>query len=206
MLQWDLAATACSMPRACMALGAAHDAALVDFPKFKKLVDILQSMVQSKPAFHGIVFVRQRQGVHAIANMLGSLPELASHVKLHTFTGHSAKTKAQLAIEGDNHETAGMPTNKQQEAIIKFKQGTGREIMVATAAFQEGLDVVNCNFVVCYNITERGVQLMQWRGRTRMVDSEIHILVEAGSKDEVLLGKAFVEEKNDHLAQVLLSK
>ena len=167
-------------------------------------MEILRGIVKSRAAFHGIVFVRQRHGVHAIANMLRSLPEFAGDVQLHTFTGHSAMTGAKLAREGA--EAAGMATRKQQEAVLRFRQGTGWEIMVATAAFQEGLDIVNCSFVLCYNITERGVQLMQWGGRARMFDSVLHILVEAGSKDEVLLGKAVAEERNDHLAQIQLAR
>lgn len=182
---------------------AAHDSAFVEFPKFRSLVEILESMIHSKASFHGIVFVRRRQGVHALANMLSKLPHVAAAVTLHTFTGHSAKTKAQLAREGG--ETAGMPVRAQQEAVSKFDMGTGREIMVATAAFQEGLDIRNCSFVVCYNVTERGVQLMQWRGRTRQFDSRIFILVEAGSQDEAMLGKSIAEEKTDHLAQIQLS-
>ena len=202
-LLWDLAALVCSMSRVSKALVAVHDSAFVDFPKFRSLVQILNSTIRSKETFHGIVFVRRRQGVHAIANMLSKEPSLAAAVTLHTFTGHSSKTKAQLAREGG--ETAGMPTRIQQEAVAKFDRGKGREVMVATAAFQEGLDICNCSFVVCYNVTERGVQLMQWRGRTRKLNSQIFILVEAGSQDEAMLGKSIAEEKNDHLAQIKLA-
>lgn len=202
-LLWDLAAAACNMSSVCKALAAAHDSTLVEFPKFIRLVGILESMIQRKATFHGIVFVRRRQGVHAVANMLSKMPRLAGALTLHTFTGHSGKTKAQLAREGA--ETGGMATSAQQEAVLRFDRATGRELMVATAAFQEGLDIRNCSFVVCYNVTERGVQLMQWRGRTRQFDSRIFILVEAGSQDEALLSKSIAEEKNDHLAQSQMS-
>lgn len=138
-----------------------------------------------------------------LSNMLSKHPRLADAVTLHTFTGHSGKTKTQLAREGAG--TGGMATSVQQEAVQKFGRGTGREVMVATAAFQEGLDIRNCSFVVCYNVTERGVQLMQWRGRTREFDSRIFILVEAGSQEEMLLSKSIAEEKNDHLAQSQLA-
>ena len=202
-LLWDLATSVCNIPRVSKALAAAHDSACVHFPKFRSLVDILSSMIHSKETFHGIVVVRRRQGVHVIASMLSKEPSIATAVTLHTFTGHSGKTKVQLAREGG--ETAGMPTRAQQEAVEKFDRGQGREVMVATAAFQEGLDICNCSFVVCYNVTERGVQLMQWRGRTRKFDSQLFLLVEAGSQDEAMLGKSIAEEKNDHLAQIHLS-
>lgn len=65
-LLWNLAAPACNMSSVRKALMAAHDSAFVEFPKFRRLVEILEKMVKSKATFHGIVFVRRRQGVHAV--------------------------------------------------------------------------------------------------------------------------------------------
>ncbi len=204
-LLWDLSVNACDLPRVCVALKAMQSSLHVGFPKFKALVKILQDMVSSKDTFHGIVFVRQRQGVHAVAALLQDMPELGKTVAFHTFTGHPAMTKVQLAQDGADAETAGMPTRKQQEALQRFRGATGREILVATAAAQEGLDIVNCSFVVCYNVTECGVQLMQWRGRTRMFDSQVFMVMESGSSDEILFSKACMEATNDRLAQVQIA-
>lgn len=205
-LLWDLSESACDLPRVCIALRAVQSSLYVGFPKFKALVKVLQDMVSSKDTFHGIVFVRQRQGVHAVAGLLQKVPELGKAVAFHTFTGHPAKTKVQLAQDGADADTAGMPTRKQQEALQRFRDASGREILVATAAAQEGLDIVNCSFVVCYNVTECGVQLMQWRGRTRMFDSQIFLVMESGSSDEALFSKACMEATNDRLAQVQITK
>ena len=49
---------------------------------------------------HGIVFVTERQGVHALAGMLRALPDLAEKASIHTFTGHPSKSKLQLMAEG----------------------------------------------------------------------------------------------------------
>ena len=203
-LLWDLAKGACSVAIACTTVKAMQDSTFVGFPKFKALVTVLHEMVESKSSFHGIVFVRQQQGVDAVASLLRHVPELVKLIQFHTFTGHSAKSKTQMMRDGSDHMAAGMPTNKQQETLLQFKQAIGRQILVATAAAQEGLDIVNCSFVVCYNVTECGVQLMQWRGRTRMFDSQILIIMEAGSQDEVLFSKACMEEANDCLAQLYL--
>jgi len=205
-LLWDLSESACDLPRVCIALRVVQSSLYVGFPKFKALVKVLQDMVSSKDTFHGIVFVRQRQGVHAVAGLLQNVPELGKAVAFHTFTGHPAKTKVQLAQDGADADTAGMPTRKQQEALQRFRDASGREILVATAAAQEGLDIVNCSFVVCYNVTECGVQLMQWRGRTRMFDSQIFLVMESGSSDEALFSKACMEATNDRLAQVQITK
>ncbi|DBA88745.1 TPA: hypothetical protein ACH3X1_004164 [Trebouxia sp. C0004] len=204
-LLWDLSVSACDLTRVNIVLKAVQSSLYVGFPKFKALVKVLQDMVSSKDTFHGIVFVRQRQGVHAVAALLQNVPELGRAVAFHTFTGHPAKTKVQLAQDGADAETVGMPTRKQQEALQRFRDASGREILVATAAAQEGLDIVNCSFVVCYSVTECGVQLMQWRGRTRMFDSQIFMLMESGSSDETFFGKACMEATNNCLAQVQIA-
>lgn len=205
-LLWDLSESVCDPTRVCIALKAMQSSLYVCFPKFKALVKLLQDMISSKDTFHGIVFVRQRQGVQAVAALLRNVPELDKAVAFHTFTGHPAKTKVQLAQDGADAETAGMPTRKQQEALQRFRDARGREILVATAAAQEGLDIVNCSFVVCYDVMERGVQLMQRRGRTRMLDSQIFMIMESRSSDEILFSKACVEATNDRLAQVHIAK
>lgn len=205
VLLWDLAERVCTPSRACLALKAVKTSLVVGFPRFKALVKLLQDMVSSREAFHGIVFVKRRQGVQIVAGMLCNMPGIATAVTFHTFTGHPAKTKTQLAQEGAHPSEAGMPTHRQQDALRQFDNANGREVLVATAAAQEGLDIRNCSFVMCYDVTECGVQLMQWRGRTRMFDSRICIILESGSSDEIMFRKACMEETNDRLAQVQLT-
>ena len=85
---------------AVKAVQASHNSACITFPKFLELVQFLQDMVDQTSSMHGIVFVTERQGVHALASMLRGLPDLADKATIHTFTGHPAKTKLQLAAEG----------------------------------------------------------------------------------------------------------
>lgn len=85
---------------AIRAVQASHNSACITFPKFLKLVQFLQDMVDQTSSLHGIVFVTERQGVHALASILRGLPDLADKATIHTFMGHPAKTKLQLAAEG----------------------------------------------------------------------------------------------------------
>ena len=205
-LVWDLAGQVCSVPLGLAALQAAHSSLQVGFPKFKALLDILQDMVATKASFHGIVFVRQRRGVHAVSTLLRNVPGCMEGVHVHTFTGHASQSKSQSMRDGVDSATAGMQGAEQQATLERFSVGTGREVLVATAAAQEGLDITNCSFVVCYNVTERGVQLMQWRGRTRKPDSQIFMVLQTGSLDELLYSKSCLEENNDRLAQLRLGQ
>ena len=124
-LLWDLAGPVFGIQAVSQTTSAIRDSSHVEFPKFQALAGALQDMVSKKEKFHGIVFVRQRPGVHAVANLLRNMPQLAAKVQFHTFTGHAAKTKTQRMREGADHHDAGMPTSQQQQALHDFKHANG---------------------------------------------------------------------------------
>ena len=95
-----------------------------------------------------------------------------------------------------------MQTQHQQAALHRFKQGQGREVLIGTAAAEEGLDIINCEFVVCYSVTESGRQRIQRRGRARKEESQFINIVEAGSAEQAMLGKSSMEEVSSRLAQM----
>lgn len=97
---------------------------------------------------------------------------------------------------------AGMQTQQQQAALLQFKQAAGQEILIGTAAAEEGLDIVNCEFVVCYSVTQSGRQRIQRRGRARMAESLFLNIVEADSAEQAMLNKCTVEEESSRLAQL----
>lgn len=100
------------------------------------------------------------------------------------------------------HAATGMHTQQQQAALQKFKEATGREILIGTAAAEEGLDIVNCEFVVCYSVTESGRQRIQRRGRASVEGSQFINIVEADSTEQAMLNKSSVEETSSRLAQM----
>lgn len=95
-----------------------------------------------------------------------------------------------------------MQTQHQQAALQRFKQGQGREVLIGTAAAEEGLDIINCEFVVCYSVTESGRQRIQRRGRARKEESQFMNIVEAGSVEQAMLNKSSLEEVSSRLAQM----
>lgn len=95
-----------------------------------------------------------------------------------------------------------MQTQQQQAALEQFKQATGREILIGTAAAEEGLDIVNCEFVVCYSVTQSGRQRIQRRGRARMEGSQFINIVEGDSAEQAMLNKSSIEEVSSRVAQM----
>ncbi len=85
----DLAETTCQLPLALQALKIGSSSAEIGFPKFQKL-----------SAWHGMVFVKTRQGVHELVSLLRKTP-VAEHVAFHAFTGHAAG-KSTSGISGQS--------------------------------------------------------------------------------------------------------
>ena len=83
----DLSGKVCHLQLALACLEAIGAPSLVSFPKFRELVTVLDSLQQQKKSTsHSIVFVKERQSVHAITAMLRKVPELAC-VSFFAFTG-----------------------------------------------------------------------------------------------------------------------
>ncbi len=171
----DLAETTCQLPLALQALKIGSGSAEIGYPKFQKLIGFLKGIIQEKSAWHGIVFVKTRQGVH---ELVSGNPAWTSHLS----TLHGMKVKKQSAV------------------LHSFKTGQGRQVLVATAAAEEGLDIPTCEFVVCYTAVETGREWTQRQGRARMLKSQFVHLLEQGTADEAQLVKSKQQAENEYAA------
>lgn len=200
----DLAKSVCQLPLVLQALKSGMSSAEINFPKFQKLVGFLTGMKEEKTAWHGMVFVKKRQGVHELTSMLRKAPGLAENVHFHGFTGHGAgKNAAHTAgtsTPGTAASSQGMKTKGQAAALELFRNSQGRQVLVATAAAEEGLDIPNCEFVLCYTAVESGREWTQRQGRARMLKSQFVHILERGTDDELQLAKAKREAENEYAA------
>lgn len=198
----DLAERVCSLLPVLQALESGQSSAHMGFPKLQALISFLSDMHAKETAWHGIVFVKERQSVHTLTHMLQQVPDFANEVSFHPFTGHGHQKQQQVTVGGFSR---GMKTKAQKDALESFRYGEGRQVLVATAAAEEGLDIVNCQFVVCFTVVESGRELIQRAGRARMRGSQVVHIVERGSGDEATLLKAEQEKLNAEHAQLHFS-
>lgn len=204
-LMQDLSEKVCNLQLALNALAVAPPAATFRFPKFKELVQVLTEMQGKKSTWHSIIFVKERQSVHAIVAMLRNLSQLAA-LSFYAFTGRATNSKRPMKpYQAVPHHTlgprsAGMKSHEQKSALLQFKQAGGMAVLVATAAAEEGLDITKCELVVCYSVVETGREMMQRRGRARRAGSEFVCLVE--EPDQARLDSARVAECNARIAQL----
>ena len=199
-LMSDLSSNVCHLQLALQALSAKQNGTQVSFPRFQKLVAILTDMQDKKEAWRAIVFVKERQSAHAIAAMLDRVTELKD-ISFYTFTGRATSSKHRTQytrVLGQGF--GGMKLKEQRNALSQFKEAEGKAVLVATAAAEEGLDIIECELVVCYTVVETGRQLMQRRGRARMACSKFICIAE--EHEEAQLAEARLAECNAKVAQL----
>lgn len=201
----DLSEKVCHLPVALAALRNSGLHASVSFPKFRELVEVLQELHSSKSASHSMVFVKERQSVHAVVAMLRKVFDLAP-ISFFAFTGRATTGSRRIAgvSTGNSTKPSGMKLTEQKNALRQFKEADGTAVLVATAAAEEGLDIINCELVVCYTVVETGRERVQRRGRARKAGSLFVNIVEP--QDESKLSSACLAESNERVAQRQLSQ
>ncbi|KXZ47849.1 hypothetical protein GPECTOR_32g461 [Gonium pectorale] len=164
------------------------------FPKFWALCEYLKGY-RDRQRFHGIIFVKTRQAVFHVADMIRRTEQL-QFIEAFELIGHNsaAGKRSTLAPERDRHGR-GM-SDTQQQLVLKIFKEPGRKVLVATSAAEEGLDVPSCEFVVRYNAATTGIQLLQSRGRARMKAAEFFAILQEGTLDTALHAKSRQEEAN----------
>lgn len=198
----DLATKVYNLQLSLDAMAAGQAGASAKFPKFQELVTILTEMKDRKAAWHSIVFVKDRQSVHAIAAMLQEVPQLAN-ISFFTVTGRPNSNK-RLTLPSSAQRSGlasdGMKLQQQKTAFLNFKEAKGMAVLVSTAAAEEGLDIVNCELVVAYTIVETGREMIQKRGRSRVAGSQFVSIVE--EHDRARLEQARLAEHYARVAQM----
>ena len=73
-----------------------------------------------------------------------------------------------------------------QGVLTQLRQGS-LDLVVATAMAEEGLDIVQCQMVVRFDLPKRALEFIQSRGRARARDSELFLMVEHGCSQDLAL-------------------
>ncbi|EFN55105.1 hypothetical protein CHLNCDRAFT_135022 [Chlorella variabilis] len=154
-------------------------------PKYIKMKEVLLQYRDQKEA-HGIVFIRTRADCRVLHSILQADPDLG-FMQLHLLMGHGGR-----GIDG-------MAVKQQREARESFG-AKGQHLLIATAAAEEGLNIPACQFVIRFNATQTGRELLQSKGRIRTQDGVYFELVEEGTLEERLANKSAQQARNLHLA------
>ncbi|XP_038046192.1 probable ATP-dependent RNA helicase DHX58 [Patiria miniata] len=130
-------------------------------PLLDRLTKILTETLLGRADSRGILFCKTRATTKALHAWLQATPSLQC---------------LQAGILIGSGGTEGMTTNKQGEFLDKFREGKHR-LMVATSVAEEGLDIQQCNVVICCNYISNEIGRVQAQGRSRARGGKYFLVV-----------------------------
>jgi ERCC4-related helicase len=136
-----------------------------------KVNKLIKFITQQKPEeCSGLIFVRQRVTVSLLFEILSTHPKTAKQFQCATFVGLSNSSKKRYAL----HEL--LDVGSQKTNLDEFRAGK-KNIIIATDALEEGIDVAACNLVICFDLPPNLKSFIQRRGRARMEKSQFGMML-----------------------------
>lgn len=152
--------------------------------KVRVLLDILEYEKEwsesSNEPYSGLIFVRRRDEVLALAEILSKHPRSSSHFRLGCLLGssHSSYRNAFLDITRRL-----LKEQSQSETLVEFRSGD-KNLIVATSVAEEGLDIQACGNVIRWDIPDNMASWAQSRGRARRKRSSFVLMFESAGYDD----------------------
>lgn len=136
--------------------------------KFQHLLIQLIKMEDTRPVV-GIIFVKERATAIALCALLSQFSVIRDRYRTGFIVGTTG-TAVQKSIYD-------LPSEHDLQALQNFRSGK-INLLIATAVLEEGIDVPACNLVICYDMPSTPKAFIQRRGRARMRDSKLILLME----------------------------
>ena len=132
-------------------------------PKVQCLINFLAGIETAE--FTGLVFVKTRAACAVLAHLLSVHVQTKNTLRISTFVGISASAnkKSDLAELVD--------IKNQKDTLDHLRRGQ-KNLVIATSALEEGIDVSACNVVVCFEKPPNLKSFVQRRGRARKSQSK----------------------------------
>ncbi|KAI8634193.1 RNase3 domain-containing protein [Xylariaceae sp. FL1651] len=135
-----------------------------------KLILLIRELQSVPDGAIGIIFVRETTTVAILAHMLSEISSIKSRFRIGTMIG----TSNYAARKRDLGE---FDLAKDSLDLEAFRTGE-LNLLVATSVLEEGIDVPACNLVICFDPPSNLKSFIQRRGRARMRDSRLVLLLE----------------------------
>lgn len=148
----------------------------VSFPLSRKLDKLVEILASSEDELRGIVFATERTTVAVLGHILRMHPLLHGRFKVGTMVGTSSYSSKKQDILELSHGDA-------NETLMAFRSGK-LNLLVATSVLEEGIDVPACNMVICFDRPVTLKVFIQRRGRARMRESRLVLLLDNESHNE----------------------
>ena len=132
--------------------------------------------------FSGLAFITRRDGALALSTLLSRHPQTSAQFTIGTLLGGSEGSKKNAFLD----ITRTLLRESQSEILADFRVGE-RNLVIATAVAEEGLDIQTCCTVIRWDPPPNMVSWAQSRGRARRKSSSLILLAEEGTGSEELV-------------------
>ena len=137
-----------------------------------KVAALLSFLVARDPSeSKTLIFVEQRVTASVLSTLLSVHPSVRGRFHCASFVGLSNSSSRKYNMP----ELLDLKTQSQALADFRAK---AKNIMVATNALEEGIDVQACNIVVCFDLPKNVRSFIQRRGRARHARSLFALMFE----------------------------
>lgn len=121
-----------------------------------------------------IIFAKERTTVVMLAQLLSTHPR-TQHLKTGYFLGTSNFAGRKSSLHELSHP------RDQRSALDDLRTGL-KNVLVATAVLEMGIDVSACNMVICFDAPSNLTSFIQRRGRAREKNSRLYLFIEQDDK------------------------
>jgi len=141
--------------------------------KVGKLIEVLlEEHSAERSDFSGLVFVTQRAAVAVVAHIISQHPKTRDHFRVGTMVGASTSSHRNQRFL---HEV--LVGGRKQEGTLKAFRAGELNLLIATSAIEEGIDIQDCHLVVCFDLPHNLKSFVQRRGRARREASSYVIML-----------------------------
>ncbi|RDA85460.1 hypothetical protein CP532_1028 [Ophiocordyceps camponoti-leonardi (nom. inval.)] len=163
---------------------------------------LLSELMSVEGPVVGIVFVRERSTVTMLCQLLESCPAIVEKYRIGSMVGSARLPGSRNLFE--------FSSDTNRDGLEAFRAGTVN-LLVATSVLEEGIDIPACNLIVCFDMPTSHKAYLQRRGRARMPESKLILLIErtlgiSRTVDELqrVVDQAFEEEQRQVRSLLLL--